>query len=73
MPFSAILKLFRMPIDVLQVIQKVGLCICMYDLLKASDGLIGHGTGLVNVNGEQHNLVQYLVDALCIIQLMVLG
>jgi hypothetical protein len=24
----------------------------MYDLLKASEGLIGHGTGLVNVNGE---------------------
>jgi hypothetical protein len=23
----------------------------MYDLLKASDGLIGHGTGNVNVNG----------------------
>ncbi|VDB93680.1 BgtA-20630, partial [Blumeria graminis f. sp. tritici] len=35
-----------------KVIQKVGLCICMYDLLMASDGLIGHGTGLVNVNVE---------------------
>lgn len=23
----------------------------MYDLLKASDGLIGHGTGNANVNG----------------------
>lgn len=23
----------------------------MFDLLEASDGLIGHGTGLVNVNG----------------------
>ena len=23
----------------------------MYDLLKASEGLIGHGTGIVNVNG----------------------
>jgi DNA-directed RNA polymerase III subunit RPC8 len=34
-----------------QVIQKIGLCIGFYDLLKSSDGLIGHGTGLVNVNG----------------------
>ncbi|EHA53627.1 DNA-directed RNA polymerase III polypeptide [Pyricularia oryzae 70-15] len=35
-----------------KVIQKVGLCICMYDLLWASEGLIGHGDGLVNVNVE---------------------
>lgn len=34
-----------------RVIQKIGLCICMYDLLWASEGLIGHGTGMVNVNG----------------------
>lgn len=34
-----------------KVIQKIGLCICMYDLLWASEGLIGHGTGMVNVNG----------------------
>ncbi|OJJ46278.1 hypothetical protein ASPZODRAFT_142897 [Penicilliopsis zonata CBS 506.65] len=33
-----------------KVIQKVGLCIGFYDLLESSDGLIGHGTGLVNVN-----------------------
>ncbi|KAK2758609.1 DNA-directed RNA polymerase III subunit rpc25 [Arachnomyces sp. PD_36] len=33
-----------------KVIQKVGLCIAFYDLLESSDGLIGHGTGLVNVN-----------------------
>jgi DNA-directed RNA polymerase III subunit RPC8 len=32
-----------------KVIQKVGLCICFYDLLTASEGLIGHGTGLINV------------------------
>ena len=25
----------------------------MYDLLSASEGLIGHGTGVVNVNGTQ--------------------
>lgn len=36
----------------LQVIQKVGLCIALYDLLSASEGLIGHGTGIVNVNGK---------------------
>ena len=35
-----------------RVIQKIGLCVCMYDLLWASEGLIGHGTGLVNVNGK---------------------
>lgn len=34
------------------MIQKIGLCICVYDILKASDGLIGHGTGIVNVNVE---------------------
>jgi DNA-directed RNA polymerase III subunit RPC8 len=33
-----------------KVIQGIGLCICFYDLLESSDGLIGHGTGLVNVN-----------------------
>ena len=33
-----------------KVIQKIGLCICLYDLLSSSEGLIGHGTGLVNVN-----------------------
>ncbi|XXG98671.1 Ribosome biogenesis protein [Hypoxylon texense] len=35
-----------------KVIQKIGLCICMYDLLWASEGLIGHGNGVVNVNVE---------------------
>lgn len=34
------------------MIQKIGLCICLYDIHKASDGLIGHGTGIVNVNGR---------------------
>ncbi|KAJ5180429.1 DNA-directed rna polymerase III 25 kd polypeptide, partial [Penicillium capsulatum] len=33
-----------------KVIQKIGLCISFYDLLESSDGLIGHGTGLINVN-----------------------
>ncbi|KAF2452707.1 DNA-directed rna polymerase III 25 kd polypeptide [Lineolata rhizophorae] len=35
-----------------KVIQKIGLCICLYDILTVSDGLIGHGTGIVNVNVE---------------------
>ena len=35
-----------------KVIQKIGLCICVFDILQASDGRIGHGTGIVNVNGE---------------------
>ena len=39
-----------------QVIQKIGLCICVYDVLSASDGLIGHGTGIVNVNGVSEDL-----------------
>ncbi|KAK7420122.1 DNA-directed RNA polymerase III complex subunit Rpc25 [Neonectria punicea] len=34
------------------VIQKIGLCICIYDILWTSEGLIGHGTGLVNINTE---------------------
>ena len=38
-------------VHVSQVVQEIGLCICVYDILKASDGLIGHGSGLVNVNG----------------------
>ncbi|KAI8958778.1 RNA polymerase III subunit Rpc25-domain-containing protein [Daldinia sp. FL1419] len=37
-----------------RVIQKIGLCICMYDLLWASEGLIGHGSGMVNVNGMSY-------------------
>ncbi|KAI9788439.1 MAG: DNA-directed RNA polymerase III subunit rpc25 [Peltula sp. TS41687] len=35
-----------------KVIQNIGLCICMWDLLETSEGLIGHGTGLANVNGK---------------------
>jgi DNA-directed RNA polymerase III subunit RPC8 len=35
-----------------QVIQKIGLCICLWDILWASEGLIGHGTGVVSVNGQ---------------------
>ncbi|CBX95820.1 hypothetical protein IAQ61_004655 [Plenodomus lingam] len=35
-----------------KIVPGIGLCICMWDLLSASEGLIGHGTGLVNVNIE---------------------
>ena len=35
-----------------KIIQKIGLCLYVYDVLSASDGLIGHGTGIVNVNGQ---------------------
>ncbi|CAK7208921.1 DNA-directed RNA polymerase III complex subunit Rpc25 [Sporothrix bragantina] len=35
-----------------KVIQKIGLCVCLYDLLWTSEGLIGHGDGFVNVNVE---------------------
>ncbi|KAK7757754.1 DNA-directed RNA polymerase III complex subunit Rpc25 [Diatrype stigma] len=40
-----------------RVIQKIGLCICMYDLLWTSEGLIGHGDGMVNVNVEFRMIV----------------
>ncbi|KAI0484669.1 RNA polymerase III subunit Rpc25 [Xylariaceae sp. FL0804] len=40
-----------------RVIQKIGLCVCLYDVLWASEGLIGHGTGLVNVNVEFRMIV----------------
>lgn len=33
-----------------KVIQRIGLCLGFYDLLTSSEGLIGHGTGLVNVH-----------------------
>lgn len=33
-----------------KVIHKIGLCVCLYDIISTSDGLIGHGTGIVNVN-----------------------
>jgi DNA-directed RNA polymerase III subunit RPC8 len=35
-----------------KIVPGIGLCICMWDLLTATEGLIGHGTGLVNVNIE---------------------
>ncbi|KAI5301726.1 DNA-directed RNA polymerase III subunit rpc25 [Ascosphaera atra] len=31
----------------------------VYDLLESSDGLIGHGTGLVNVNGGQRKSFKF--------------
>lgn len=45
-----------------KVIQKIGLCIGFYDLLESSDGLIGHGTGLVNVNGMNRAVrIKYMI------------
>jgi DNA-directed RNA polymerase III subunit RPC8 len=35
-----------------KIVPGIGLCICMWDLISATEGLIGHGTGLVNVNIE---------------------
>ena len=32
------------------MIQKIGLCLCLYDILKVQDGIIGYGTGKANVN-----------------------
>jgi DNA-directed RNA polymerase III subunit RPC8 len=34
-----------------------------YDLLDSSDGLIGHGTGLVNVNGTYRpSMMNYIFE-----------
>ncbi|GAB1311322.1 DNA-directed RNA polymerase III complex subunit Rpc25 [Madurella fahalii] len=35
-----------------KIVQKVGLCICLWDVLWTSEGLIGQGTGMANVNVE---------------------
>ncbi|KAF2707744.1 hypothetical protein K504DRAFT_458223 [Pleomassaria siparia CBS 279.74] len=35
-----------------KIVQNIGLCLCLWDLIEASEGLIGHGTGLVYVNVE---------------------
>ncbi|KAK0730715.1 RNA polymerase III subunit Rpc25-domain-containing protein [Lasiosphaeris hirsuta] len=35
-----------------KVVQKIGLFVCLWDILWTSEGLIGHGDGLVNVNVE---------------------
>lgn len=40
--------------DSSQVVQKIGLCICLWDILWTSEGLIGQGDGMVNVNGTNH-------------------
>ena len=35
-----------------KVIHKVGLCVGFHSLISNSEGLIGHGTGIVNVNAD---------------------
>lgn len=35
-----------------KVVHKHGLCLGLYDIISTSEGLIGHGTGIVNVNVE---------------------
>ncbi|VUC34901.1 unnamed protein product [Clonostachys rosea] len=40
-----------------KVLQKIGLCVALYDILWTSEGLIGHGTGEVNVNAEFRMIV----------------
>lgn len=46
----------------MQVVQKIGLCISLFDVLWTSEGLIGHGTGLVNVNGTVTLLVSAAIQ-----------
>ncbi|KAG2161425.1 hypothetical protein VTO58DRAFT_110113 [Aureobasidium pullulans] len=40
-----------------KVIHRVGLCVALYDILQTSEGLIGHGTGIVNVNVDFRMIV----------------
>nr|POF26140.1 dna-directed rna polymerase iii subunit rpc8 [Quercus suber] len=40
-----------------RVVQGIGLVVCFHSLLSASEGLIGHGTGIVNVNVDFKILV----------------
>jgi DNA-directed RNA polymerase III subunit RPC8 len=37
-----------------RIVPGIGLCLCMWDLVSATEGLIGHGTGLVNVNSKSN-------------------
>lgn len=34
-----------------KVVYNVGLCICLWDILKVSEGMVGHGSGSAHVNG----------------------
>jgi DNA-directed RNA polymerase III subunit RPC8 len=40
-----------------KVIHRIGLCVALYDILQTSEGLIGHGTGIVNVNVDFRMIV----------------
>jgi len=40
-----------------KVIHKVGLCVGFHSLISASEGLIGHGNGIVNVNVDFRMIV----------------
>ena len=40
-----------------KVIHRVGWCLGLYDILNTSEGLIGHGTGIVNVNVDFRMIV----------------
>jgi SHS2 domain found in N terminus of Rpb7p/Rpc25p/MJ0397 len=47
-----------------KLIPGIGLCICLQEVLWHSEGLIGHGDGLVNVNGKDRLIrVSYFVEA----------
>lgn len=46
----------RFTLTVYEVIQNIGLCICLYDVLKVQDGIIGYGTGIANINGKSPKL-----------------
>ena len=44
----------------MQVVQKIGLFICLWDILWTSEGLIGQGDGFANVNGNRVNSIPHL-------------
>ncbi|KAI5850418.1 RNA polymerase III subunit Rpc25-domain-containing protein [Morchella snyderi] len=35
-----------------KVVYNIGLCICLWDILKVSEGMVGHGSGSAHVNVE---------------------
>lgn len=37
-----------------KVVYNVGLCICLWDILKVSEGMVGHGSGSAHVNGKKY-------------------
>ena len=61
---SGVLEKTSIAFDIIKkVIHKIGLCICFYDLLGCTEGLLGHNTGITNVNGIlDMQIIQKILD-----------